>query len=293
MRSCIYCGRELEKDEVCNCPQSAAYRAKRNEAASDKTAADKSNQKTKYQNPYRTETSYKTGYAGKENKFERAKSKFKTKRAAKKSAAKNINPKGFFRGLLRYIADFIKSPVDKISNPGHLKKSAILTIAALQGAVLWLCMFFILRGGAVGPFKFLASLMSFNGEAGYRLVAMILLAIVSGAVGGIVMFFLYSAIFYLINRFIMRLGTGYWEFSIRLVSAWIPFTVICAIGALLSILSPITLMILVLCGAATVVVLTYEALRTEWISQSPGKVMYAMLLGYFVFFAIVCHLILL
>ena len=76
------------------------------------------------------------------------------------------------------------------------------------------------------------------------------------------------------------------------MSAWIPFTVICVIGTLLSFLAPITLAILLLCGAATVAVLTYEALRTEWISRSPGKVMYAMMLGYFVFFSIVCHLIL-
>ena len=27
MRSCIYCGRELEKGEVCDCPQSVAHRA--------------------------------------------------------------------------------------------------------------------------------------------------------------------------------------------------------------------------------------------------------------------------
>lgn len=296
MRSCIYCGRELEKDEVCNCPQSVARRAAKNNESAKSDANDKNTQKENthnYKNPYRTETSYKTGYAGKESHFERTRTKFHTKRAARKSSARTADPKGFFAGLWRYVVNFIKSPVDSITNPGHIGKGAILTIAAVMGAVLWLCMFFILRGGAVGPIKLLASAMSFNGSAGYKLIGMIALSIVSGAISGIVLFFLYSGIFYLINRFIMRLRTDYWEFCIRLVSAWIPFTVICVIGTLLSFLAPITLAILLLCGAATVAVLTYEALKTEWISQPAGKVMYAMMLGYFVFFTIVCHLILL
>ena len=203
----------------------------------------------------------------------------------------NINPKGFFGELGRYIVRFIKSPIDTISNPPHLGKAAIMTIAALQGVVLWLCMFFILRGGGVGPLKILTSLMNFNGGAGYSLVLQIILCMVSGAISGVILFFLYSGIFWLINRFVMRLKTAYWEFSIRLASTWIPFTVICAIGVILSMLSPVTLMILILCGAVSVAVLTYEALRTEWISKSPSQVLYAMMLGYFVFFTVVCYLI--
>ncbi len=293
MRSCIYCGRELEKGEVCSCPQSAARRAARKAEQTAGTSRKSSDKNQNYNNPYKTETSYKTGYAGKDSKFERAKTKHRARRAAKKSAARNTSSKGFFKGLWRYVIDFIKAPVEKISNPGYLGKGAILTIAAVQGAVLWLCMYFVLRGGSVGPFKLLASAMSFNGEAGYKLIGMILLFILSGAVSGVIMFLLYSGIFYLINRFIMRLKTPFWEFSIRLAATWIPFTVICAIGAALSLLSPITLAVLIMCGAVTVAVLTYEALRTEWISQPASKVLYAMILGYFVFFTVIGHLLLL
>ncbi|MCD8180654.1 MAG: hypothetical protein LUF26_04140 [Firmicutes bacterium] len=293
MRSCIYCGRELEKGEVCSCPQSVARRAARKAEQTGGASRESSDKNQSYNNPYRTETSYRTGYAGKDSKFERAKTKRKTRRAARKSAARNAGSAGFFKGLWRYVINFIKAPVEKISNPGYLGKGAILTIAAVQGAVLWLCMYFVLRGGSVGPFRMLASVLSFNGAEGYRLIGTILLVILSGAVGGIVMFLLYAGIFYLINRFIMRLKTPFWEFSVRLAATWIPFTVICAIGAALSLLSPITLMVLILCGAVTVAVLTYEALRTEWISQPASKVLYAMILGYFVFFAIIGHLILL
>lgn len=284
MRSCIYCGRELEKGEVCGCRQSAAYRAAKNK--SETTSDNAKTEKNYSSNPYRTENSYKTGYAGRESKFERAKTRFHTKRAARKTA----NPKSAVKGFMRYIADFIKSPVDKITNPGHIGKASILAIAAIQGAVLWLCVFFILRGGAVGPFKLLASAMSFNGSAGYSLIGMILLTILSGALSGIVMFFLYSGIFYFINRFLMRLRTPYWQFCERLACTWIPFTVICAVGAVLSILSPLTLAVMLLCGAVSAVALSYEALKTEWISQPAGKVLYAMILGYFVFFIILCRL---
>ncbi len=283
MRSCIYCGRELEKGEACTCPQSVLHR--QNKTTSEQKQGN-------YQNPFKTETSYKTGYAEKNSRFERAKAKREAKRAARKSAAKNVNPKGFFMSFWNYVLGFLKSPVERISNPGHIGKCGMLTIAAIQGALLWLCMFFVLRGGGVGPFKLLASVMSFNGIAGYNLLAQIGLSILSGAVSGVVIFFVYSGIFYLINRFIMRLRTAYWDFCVRLVSAWIPFTAICAVGAVLSILSPLTLLALLMCGAVTVVVLTYEALKTEWISYPPTKVMYALMLGYFVFFSVMSHLIL-
>ena len=164
MRSCIYCGRELEKGEVCDCPQSVAHRAgkqqssaeRKNETKTEDKKSDKKQEKTQanYSNPYKTETSYKTGYAGTESKFERAKIKHKARKAARKAKAtrtSNINPKGFFGELGRYIVRFIKSPIDTISNPPHLGKAAIMTIAALQGVVWWLCMFVILRGGGVGP----------------------------------------------------------------------------------------------------------------------------------------------
>ena len=39
------------------------------------------------------------------------------------------------------------------------------------------------------------------------------------------------------------------------------------------------------------VVLTYEALRAEWMGKSYGKIMYAMLGGVFVFFSIICYLV--
>jgi hypothetical protein len=317
MRSCIYCGRELEKGEVCNCPQSYAYRQRKESAAGSANAENSGNtassetknektkrskpknskvnkkdkkkeQKATYSNPYRTETSYKTGYAGNDSFFERKKTKARTRKAARSNGV-GIN--SGFKGFWRYILDVLKSPIEKVANPGHLSKAAILAIAAIQGALFWLCVFFVMHG-SVGPLRFLANLMSFNGSEGYRVLLSMGAAVLSGALSGVILFFLYSGIFYVINRFLMRLNTPYWEFCVRLITSWVPFAVICAVGVVLSMLAPMTLFVLLLCGAASTAVLTYEALKTEWISRSPGKVMYAMILGYFVFCVIVTHLLL-
>lgn len=283
MRSCMYCGRELEAGEVCTCAQSAAHRARKSQDTKSKTQDNKEN----YRNPYRTQTTYTTGYSASESRFKRARDKHRARRAAKTKTDK----KNFFRSLGEYILAFMKSPMDKIARPPHIGKGGILSIAAVMGAVLWLCMLFIMRGGNAGPLKLIGSIIGFGGKTGYSYAAQVIACVVIGALSGIIVFLLYSGVFFLINRFIFKLQTPFWEFSIRLVSAWIPFTVICAIGSLLSILSPLTLMTLLVCGAASVALLTYEALRTEWISRPASKVMYAMLLGYFIFFTAVCYLI--
>lgn len=287
MRSCMYCGRELETGEVCTCAQSAAHRARKSQDTKSKTQDNKEN----YRNPYRTQTTYTTGYSASESRFKRAQDKRRARRAAKKADYAKTGRKNFFRDLGVYILEFMKSPIDKIARPPHIGKGAILSVAAVMGAVLWLCMLFIMRGGNAGPLKFIGSIIGFSGKTGYSYVSQVIACIVMGALSGIVIFLLYSGVFFLINRFIFKLQTPFWEFSIRLISAWIPFTVICAVGSLLSILSPLTLLTLLICGAASVAVLTYEALRTEWISRTAGKVVYAMMLGYFIFFTLVCYLI--
>lgn len=282
MRSCIYCGRELKAGEVCMCGASVKHREqKQNDEKNAKIAKESKQTENKHTNAYRT--SYKTGYAGEE--------KSRPRRARAKSGSARSSLGNMFKNLWSYVREFIKSPVDKIASPGDLGKAAILAIAAIQGAALWLCMFFVLRGGGVGPFKIVASLLHFNGTEGYTTLAGMGISVLTGAVSGVILFFLYSGIFYFINRFIFRLQTAYWDFCVRISSTWIPFTVICVIGALMSVLSPVTLMILLLCGAVSAVVLTYEALRTEWITKSPGKVMYAMMLGYFIFFSLLCFLL--
>lgn len=286
MRTCMYCGNELAKGEKCTCADSRARRGEDDTVGKD---TEKNTDKgASYSDPYRTKTSYKTGYAGGDSRFERAKNRYRAKRAAKAT-------RGAFKGMSRkrlweYISASVKMPVETVTNPAHLGKVAMLVIAAAMGAVLWLCLFSIRHGGAAGPLKVISAAMGMDG--GYRLLKGIIAALVYGAAGGLVIFFVYTGIFYFINRFIMRMQTPYWSFCERLVAAWIPFTLICFIGSLLSLLSPLTLAAMVLCGAVTAAILTYEALKAEWYSASPSKIVYAMILGYFVFLSIMLHLLL-
>ena len=45
MRSCIYCGRELEKGEVCDCPQSVAHRAGKQQSSAKRKNETKTEDK--------------------------------------------------------------------------------------------------------------------------------------------------------------------------------------------------------------------------------------------------------
>ncbi len=290
MRTCMYCGRELAKGEQCTCPQSVMRRNGNAKSASGagKSEANNKQNTQNTQNARNTQytqnqgTSYKTGYAGKDSPFERARDRYKAKRAAR-----GARPRG---GTWRDIWSAVISPVETVTNPPNLGIAAMLIIAAVMGAFLWLGAYFVLIGGGVGPFRLAAAMMGFGG--GYPLIARIGLTLLSGMVAGVIMFFLYTGIFYLIGRFIIRVRTPYWQFCVRLVTAWIPFTVICIIGALLSLLSPLTLAALILCGAAITAALTYVALKTEWYSAPPSKVLLSMLLGYFLFLSIMLRLIL-
>lgn len=286
MRSCIYCGRDLEKGEVCMCPQSVARRAKNAQSASGASAEAKADKKSNTSH-FDERTTYKTGYTKHQSKFKRAWNKYKIRRESRKS----VDAGGFFRELISFVKAFIKSPVDKIINPPHIGKAAMLTIAAAQGAVLWLSLYFVCTGVNRSIFSILGSVLGFSGMSGYSVIARMLLCIVLGAVSGVVLFFLYTGIFYCINRFILKSSTRYWDFSTRLSLTGIPLTVLGILGVLLSFFSLTTLAILLLCGMVSLVVLTYEALRTEWINKSPGTVMYSMMVGFFVFLTIICYLI--
>ena len=288
MRSCIYCGKELEKGEVCNCAQSTARRQ-------SKTADNGQNTDSSYSTNYGTgdaqysQTSYRTGYTKKESRIKRAWERFKMKRAIKRTYRNNV----VRTGLWEVVKRFIKSPVETIMNPPYIGMGAMVLIAALQGMFTWLCVYFIMNNVRRGIFTALASLMSFYGIQGYTNLVHIAMAAISGAVAGIILFFIYTGIFYFINRVIFRMNTDYRSFSQRLVLAGIPMTVIAIIGTLFSFLEQTTLLIFLCCGVISWVVLTYEALRAEWMGKSYGKIMYAMLGGVFVFFSIICYLVML
>lgn len=283
MRSCIYCGRELEKGEVCSCAQSVARRMQKQNEGKETKKDSADTQK----NGESERTTYKTGYTKQQSRFDRARERHKAKRVSRKSE----NSGGFIKTLFAFVKSFIKSPVDKIINPPQIGKSVMLVIAAAEGAVAWLGMFFLYTGMNRSVFGILGKLLGFGGIEGYSALAKMLLCILFGAVGGIVLFFIYTGVFWLINRFIFKSQTEYWDFSTRLSLIGIPFTVLGAFGVVFSIFSLRTLLLLLVCGLISSVVLMYEALRTEWINHSSSSVMYAMLSGLFILFTLLFNLI--
>lgn len=281
MRSCIYCGRELGKDEVCNCPQSVARRMQK-QSESPNTGADGAN--TEKSQSGGSRTTYKTGYTGSRSRFDRAKDRYKAKKAVKR-------PDTGGRAFFSFVKEFIKAPVDKIINPPRIGRATMLFIAAAEGAVGWLSMFFLYTGMNRSVFGILGKLLGFGGIEGYSALARMVLCALLGAVSGIVLFFMYTGVFWLINRFIFKSKTEYWDFSTRLSLIGIPFTVLGALGVALSIFSLRTLMLLLVCGLVSSIVLMYEALKTEWINRSSGAVMYAMMGGLFILFTVILNLI--
>ncbi len=279
MRSCIYCGKELEKGEKCTCPRSTANQKQdnKNESSTNNT------ENTKYNNTERTQ--YKTGYTRKDSWFRRTAEKARARKAAR-------GTRTYDKARLYGIADALRDPVDAVRNPKDFPMALMLALWAVSGALIWLCIFSVITNVPRGPFAILANLMAINGIEGYKTLAYMGMALLSGAVSGLVMFFAYTATFFLINRFVFRdKGTPYRSICQRLALTLLPFTVISVIGTLLSLISPLTLFILLICGAVSFMVLTYEALKTQWVYVEQSKVLYAMILGMFVLLSFISYII--
>ena len=287
MRSCIYCGRDLADGEQCECPKAAARRASKSgqntQGGQDTQKGQSAQSNQNNQGGY-----YRTGYTQKDSWFKRASDRMKTKRAARKrSAGANVGAKDIFS----YIRRFIKSPAIEIANPRDFSMWQMLLIAAVQGAIIGLSIYFITSGESRGWFRAIANIIGFGGINGYRTIMQAGVSTLSGAVGGIIFFIVHAGIFWLINRFLFRSRTGFTSFAQRLVLTNIPFTVLAAIGVAFAFISSTTLMILLMCGALSSFILTYISLSEEWSAFSESRVMYSMMLGYFILFTFIFSLL--
>ena len=294
MRSCIYCGRELEPDEQCSCAGAVARRNAKNASNGKSTAEENSafESRSEYNKNHQNRTTYQTGYTKRDNRFKRAWDKHKAKSSARRNAYRSgVSVRGFWSGLRELFVRLIMSPVDTVSNPGYINIGTALTLSGLSGAVVNACLYFLRTGAIRSPFRLMLSLLTLHPMQSYSNLLYIFLSMVSGFLGGMLVFCIYSGIFWLINRFLFRQRTTFREFSPRLSLTFIPPAITSVIGILFGMISSTTLAILVVCGLIGMLVLTYEALRSEWISLSPGRVMYAMMLGCFVFVSVICYLI--
>lgn len=289
MRECIYCGRQLGKGEKCQCAMAVAKRREREAQNGSGQKTDSGDDKAgrKQEKQQAKEKARAEKERAREN---RRQQQAYARQNMRNSARNNIN-KGMFRNVWQLIKNFFRSPLETVMNPGLVTKTEIFTILIIEGIIAGLCVFSIITGASRGSLRLLTSLMGFSGVAGYRLIMGWIASALSGAVTGCVVFMIYTGIFYFINKWIFKQFTPFWEFGKRLVFVGLPFTVIGAIGVLLGFFSQTTFAILLVTGLVSLVILTYEVLRSMWISHSTSKVMYSMMLGYMVFLIIFMYLI--
>ena len=265
MRECIYCGRNLEKNEICTCAMSVAKRMEKERVEHQE---DKSPGKKK-----------------EKIKKERVK-RPGTKRKQVKSDAKNA----FIRAW-RLFVSFVKSPADTVMNPGEMSWATIIVLVIFQGIITGLCAFSVITGAVRGPISFLGNAVGLKGLAGYEIIKGWLLAGISGALGGILVFYLYSGIFFAVNKWIIRQFSPYHEFVKRFAFVALPLSLLGILSVVLGMFSQTTFILLIICGLTGCVVITYEILRSMWYNKTPGKIMYLMMGCIFVFLLILINFI--
>lgn len=284
MRECIYCGKTLEKGEQCSCAMSV--RKRQEKQASQKETSSKTKDEEKQEQKARKK-------AEKAHKKEERKRQREERAAKSRAAYQNYSARGnnIFGNLWQNIKAFFKSPIETLMNPLGMGKSEIFLLAALEGFISSWCIFSAISGATRGVLSLLGRMIGFRGMAGYSFLHRGMMYSLSGAVGGVLLFLICSAVFYAIGKWIFRVFATFWDYAKRLVFAMLPMTIISGIGFLLGIFSPMSFISLILCGLIGNVILTYEVLKTMWSSKSASRVLYALMLGTFIILTIVMYIV--
>ena len=283
MRECIYCGRSLEKGEKCTCALSEAHRRAKESGGDENTS--KSDEKAKKDAQKQAKKEQKQA-----NK-ERRKAQRAWEKSNRTKTIFNNNFAGVWRDFIRLFVAFIKSPVETVMNPKDMKRSTAILFVVLEGVISGMSLYSVLTGAVRGPFGILGYMMGIRGMAGYNILKGYLLSALSGAVSATVMYFVYSGIFYVVNRWIFKQFTPYWEFIKRFVFAFVPFALVGAVGVVLGLFSQVIFVVLLICSLIGTVIITYEILKSVWYSKSDTKIIYTMMACIFVFLMILIYFI--
>ncbi len=272
MRECIYCGKSLEKGEECTCAMSVSKRMQKQADA-----------KQEKENKRAEKNAEKKAKREEKERMRRAKAYAKQSRS--------VNTDNPFKAALNLFVSFIKSPIDTVMNPGEMSWAVILILVLFEGIIAGLCVFSAVTGAVRGPISILGNAMGFGGMNGYELLRGWGLAMLSGAISGVVMFFLYSGIFFLVNKFIMRQFSPYREFVKRFTCVALPIAIFGILSVLLGFFSYTTFILLLVTGLVGSVIITYEILKSVWYMKKPTTVMYSMMLCIFIFMTVIANFI--
>lgn len=276
-RSCMYCGRELEKGERCNCPVSIRMR---NEKQSNQNNQDnnsnQSQQSTQSYSSYTPPRKEKTKREWrKENREKRRKERPVRNKTYKKSA---VGVREFFS----YIAGCIQAPIFKASNPEYIGMGQSMLLVGLQGFVVSSALFLSTSAMKKGLFGILSLALGFKGVAGWKNLLQLLISAISGTALGFMQYFLMCAIFFLIGKFAVRSTSRYRDYVEKFVPCTVPLTVLGLLGVIFAVFSPSTLMIMLICGLVLEVILIYESLRSHWHTK-PDFTVYTIVGGLFIY----------
>lgn len=266
MRSCIYCGRDLGKDEKCMCARAVAARQ-----------AKESNSEKNYESGQ--DSTYRTGYTGTDKK------KFRFKKLHfKKPKFKKPDFKSTANIVSGFTKRFMYDPINGVSNPDRINSGQVFLVLILTALFLSLCGFFVSS-------RLLSGLMY---EAGLSIKYNLRTLLVYTGIGTVVMTVIelvFVSVLYFINRFVLKYKTKFSLFIIRPVAALIPVTVFSLLGALISFFSVYATVMLVFTGSIMNIILTYEGMRSEWSSIPATRTMYLTAFAYFLFFVVVFNII--
>lgn len=267
-RSCMYCGRELEKGEKCNCPTSIRMRADKQSNQNNTT-----NQNTSEQYTSPKEKTKKEQW--KERREKRKKERPVRNKTYKKA---DVGVREFFN----YIASCVQTPVYKASNPGYIGMGKSMLLVGLQGLVVSSALFLSTSAMKKGLFGILSLALGFKGVAGWKNLLQLLVSAISGTALGFIQYFLMCAIFFIIGKFSVRSTSRYRDYVEKFVPCTIPLTVLGLLGVIFAVFSPSTLMIMLVCGVILEVILIYESLRSQWHTK-PDFTVYTIVGGLFVY----------
>ena len=266
MRSCAYCGRDLAPDEKCNCRSAeSARQAKTTEHSTNESA------NTGWQ-----ENTYRTGYTKKP----------KRKFHFKKPHFKKPDFKGTASGVKGFTKRFVHDPVNTVSNPGVLNKWQIILILIITALGISMCGFFVYS-------RLLAPIMTAVApmQIGTYHIKNLAMFALWGTLFNFIAEIIFIGVLYFANRFMLRKADRFFTFAIRPVAAIVPLMVFSILGALISFFSVWATVMLLLTGFVMNIVLTYEALRSEWNFAPAVKTMYLMGASYFIFFVVIFNIL--
>ncbi|MCD8390390.1 MAG: hypothetical protein LUD03_00930, partial [Firmicutes bacterium] len=115
---------------------------------------------------------YRTGYTDR-SKAKQRWNRFKTKSAERKNRPKKQTSD--MRSIFSSLWQFLKSPIDGVLNPKGFSMPQMILLAAIEGALIGMGLYFVATGASRSWFRALANIVGFGGAAGYKMLLNILM----------------------------------------------------------------------------------------------------------------------